>query len=36
MVNNSLKYYYPLTFPTIKKKIAKKCFILDFYSGVTS
>lgn len=35
MINNILEYYYPLTFPSIKNKIAKKRFILDRYSGVT-
>ena len=34
MVNNILEYSYPLTFPSIKK-IAKKRFFKDFYSGVT-
>ena len=35
MVNNIFEYYYPLTFPSIQNKIAKKRFILYFYSGVT-
>ena len=34
IVNNTLEYYYPLTFPSIEKKVPKKRFILDFFSGV--
>ena len=34
MVNNILECYHPLIFLP-SKKIAKKRFILDFYSGIT-
>ena len=35
IVNNILEKYDPFTFYFQPKKIAKKRFILDFYSGIT-